>query len=92
MEMNVQLYVPTALSAENNGWEVMGSSVCISTGYELGGREIGVRFPAGARNLSLLHSLDTRSGAHTVSYSMGTRVSFFGGNAVRMRICPPTSI
>jgi hypothetical protein len=28
----------------------------------------GVRFPAGARNLSLLHCAQTGSGAHTASY------------------------
>jgi hypothetical protein len=64
MEMSGQLHVPTTLSAENDGYEDMGNSVCISTGYGLGGREIGVRFPGEARNLSLLHGVDTSTGAH----------------------------
>jgi hypothetical protein len=35
-----------------------------------------VRIPAGAINLSLLHSVQTDSGAHPASYPMGTRGSF----------------
>jgi hypothetical protein len=42
----------------------------------MGGREIRVHFPAGARNLYLLHSVQTGSGAHPASYIIGTRVSF----------------
>jgi hypothetical protein len=33
----------------------------------------GFRFPAGARDLSLLHSVNTGPGAHPASYPMGTR-------------------
>jgi hypothetical protein len=40
-----------------------------------------VRFPAGARNFSLLHRVQNDSGAHPASYSMGTRCSFPGGKA-----------
>jgi hypothetical protein len=32
-------------------------------GYRLDGREIGIRFPAGARDFSLLHSVQIGSGA-----------------------------
>jgi hypothetical protein len=32
----------------------------------------GVRFPAGTRDFSLLHSVQTGSGAHPASYIMGT--------------------
>jgi hypothetical protein len=48
-----------------------GSSVSIETGYGLNDR--GFRFPAGAGNFSLLHCLQTGSGAHPASYPMGTR-------------------
>jgi hypothetical protein len=43
------------------------SSVCIATGWTA-----GVRFPAGARDFSILHS----SGAHPASYAMGTGDDF----------------
>jgi hypothetical protein len=32
----------------------------------------GDRFPAGARNISLVHSVQADSGTHPVSYLMGT--------------------
>jgi hypothetical protein len=35
-----------------------------------------VRFPTGAGNFSLHHSVQTGSGAHAASYPMGTRGSF----------------
>jgi hypothetical protein len=45
------------------------------------GWTVGMRFPAGARNCSLLHSVETDSGAHPAAYPMGTRVSFPGREA-----------
>jgi hypothetical protein len=42
---------------------------------------IGVRFPAGARDSSLLHSVQTGSDAHPDSYTMGTEGSFPTGIA-----------
>jgi hypothetical protein len=36
------------------------------------GWTVGVRFTAGARGLYLLHSVQTGSGTHPVSYPMGT--------------------
>jgi hypothetical protein len=48
------------------------SSVCIATGYGLDDRMIGVRFPAGARNFSLHHRVQTGSGAHAAPSPMGT--------------------
>jgi hypothetical protein len=42
----------------------------------------GVLFPAGARNFSLLHTVQTGSGAHPASSPMGTGDSFPGGKAV----------
>jgi hypothetical protein len=52
------------------------SSDRIATGYVLGDRMIGVRFPAGAENLSLRHLVQTGSGTHPVSYPMDTEGSF----------------
>jgi hypothetical protein len=57
------------------------SSFGIATVYKIGGRGIGVRFPASARDFSLLHSVQTGSGAHPASYTMGTRGCFPGGKA-----------
>jgi hypothetical protein len=37
-----------------------------------------VRFPAGARDFSLLHSMQTGSGVHPASYPVGTEGSFPG--------------
>jgi hypothetical protein len=48
-------------------------SVGIATGYRLDGR---VRFPVGAGDFSLLHSLQIDSGANPTSHPMGTVVSF----------------
>jgi hypothetical protein len=41
----------------------------------------GVQVPAGAGDFTLHHRLQTGSGAHPVSYPMGTRGSFCGGKA-----------
>jgi hypothetical protein len=56
-----------------------GSSVGIATGYGLDDPMIGVRFPTGAGNFSLLHQVQTSSGAHPDSYPMGRGCSFPGG-------------
>jgi hypothetical protein len=56
-----------------------GRSVGLVTGYVLNDRSSEVRFPAGARNFFLLHRVQTGSGAHPASYSVGTRDSFPGG-------------
>jgi hypothetical protein len=47
----------------------------IATGYGLNERGNGVRFPAGTRDLSLLHSVQTGPVAHLSSCSAGTRGS-----------------
>jgi hypothetical protein len=57
------------------------SSVCIALGYGLDDRGSRVRFPAGAGNFSLHHSVQNGSGAHPASYPMGTGGSFPGGTA-----------
>jgi aryl-phospho-beta-D-glucosidase BglC (GH1 family) len=52
------------------------SSVRIATGYGLDARVSTVRFPAGDRNFSLRHRIQIDSGAHPVSYPMGTGGTF----------------
>jgi hypothetical protein len=44
------------------------SSVGIATSYGLDDRMIGIRFPTGAGNFSLRHSVQTGSRAHSASY------------------------
>jgi hypothetical protein len=56
-------------------------SVGIALGYGLDDRGSRVRFPAGARNFSLHHRVQSGSGAHPASYPMGTRGSFPWGKA-----------
>jgi hypothetical protein len=56
------------------------SSVGIATGYELQDGGVGVRVPVGLE-FSLLHVVQTGSGVHPTSYSMGTGDSFLGGKA-----------
>jgi hypothetical protein len=46
-------------------------------------RGIGVRFPAGAREFSLLHNTQTGSEAHPASYTMDNDGSFPGVKAAR---------
>jgi hypothetical protein len=53
-----------------------GSSVGIATDYGLDVRGSGARFPAGAGNFYLLHTVWDGFGAHAASYPMGTRGSF----------------
>jgi hypothetical protein len=57
------------------------SAVGIATGYRLDDQGVGVRVPVGA-NFSLLHVVQTGSGADPVSYSVGTGDSFPKGKAV----------
>jgi hypothetical protein len=51
-----------------------GSSVSIVSGYELDDRAIEVRFQAGAKDFSSNLCVQTGSGAHPASYTMGTGV------------------
>jgi hypothetical protein len=66
------------------------SVVGIMTGYGLDGRGIGVWFLAGTR--TFLHIIQTRTGAHSVSFSVGIRASFLGCKAVASWNCPLASI
>jgi hypothetical protein len=54
-------------------------SISISLGDALDDR--GVRIPVGVGNFSLRHLIQTGSGSHPASYSMGTRGSFHGDKA-----------
>jgi hypothetical protein len=56
------------------------SSVGIATGYRLDDRIIVVRFLAGAGNCSLVHHVQTDSGAHSAYYSVGT-----AGSSLRVK-------
>jgi hypothetical protein len=58
-----------------------GSSVSIVSGYGLDDRTIEVRSPAGAKDFSSILCVQTGSGAHPASYTMGTGGPFPGGKA-----------
>jgi hypothetical protein len=60
--------------------ESRGSSVGMATGYGLNDRGSGVRFTAGTGNFSLLHRIQTDSGAYPPSHPMCT-----GGKAAGVR-------
>jgi hypothetical protein len=59
----------------------LGSSVSIVSGYGLDDRAIEVRSPAGAKNISCSLCVQTGSGAHPASCTIGTRGPFPGANA-----------
>jgi hypothetical protein len=52
------------------------SSCSIMSDYGLDDRAIGVRFPAGAKDFSYSPFVQTGSGAHPASCTMGTRGPF----------------
>jgi hypothetical protein len=58
-----------------------GSSVSIVSDYGLNDRGIGVRFPEGAKDFSSSLFVQTGSGAHPASCTMGTGGPFPGGKA-----------
>jgi hypothetical protein len=68
------------------------SSVGIVADYGMDDRMIGVRIPTGAGNFSFHHRIQTGTGAHPASYSVGTRVSFLGGTAAGAWSWPLTSV
>jgi hypothetical protein len=47
------------------------SSVCIATGYGPDSLELSARFPVGAKDTSLLQSVQTSSESHPSSYTVG---------------------
>jgi hypothetical protein len=65
------------------------------SGYGLDDRAIEVRSPAGAKDFSSSLCVQTDSGAHPVSCTMGTGGPFPGGNARPGRDAdhsPPSSV
>jgi hypothetical protein len=58
-----------------------GSSGSIVSGYGLDDRAIGVLSPAGAKDFSSSLCVQTGSGAHPASCTMGTGGPFSGGKA-----------
>jgi hypothetical protein len=71
-----------------------GNSVSTVSGYGLKDRAIEVRSPAGAKDFSCSHCVQTGSGAHPASCPTGTGGPFPGGNAQSGRDAdhsPPSS-
>jgi hypothetical protein len=71
-----------------------GSSVSIVSDYGLDGRAIEVRSPRGAKDFSYNLYLQTGSGVHPASCTMGTGGPFPGGKARPGRdadLSPPSS-
>jgi hypothetical protein len=58
-----------------------GSSVSIVSDYGLDDRAIGIRSPAGEADFSSYLCVQTGSGAHPASYTVGTGSPFPGGKA-----------
>jgi hypothetical protein len=58
-----------------------GAAIAQSVYRGVYGLDGWVRFPAGARDFSLLYSVQTGHEAHPASYPMGTGGSFPGGKA-----------
>jgi hypothetical protein len=58
-----------------------GSSGSIVSDYGLDDRAIGVRSPVGEKDFSSSLCVQTGSGAHPASYTMGTGDPFPGGKA-----------
>jgi hypothetical protein len=58
-----------------------GSSSSIVSDYGLDDRAIGVRFPAGAKDFFCILCVQTGSGAHPASCTMGTGGPFPGGKS-----------
>jgi hypothetical protein len=67
------VYIPLIIASQE-------SIVGISTGYSLDDGGFGVRVPIESR-ISLLHVVETGSGAHPAFYPLGTGGSFSGGKA-----------
>jgi hypothetical protein len=68
-----------------------GSSGSIVSDYGLDDRANGVRSPAGAKDLSSILCVQTGSGAHTASCTMGTGGPFPGGKARPGRVADHSS-
>jgi hypothetical protein len=73
--------LPVSLYMRLAGTIEPGSSVSIVSGYGLDDRAIEVRSPAGAKDFSSSLCVQTDSGVHPASYTMGTGGPFPGGKA-----------
>jgi hypothetical protein len=62
----------------SSSYRSRGSSVSIVSDYGLDDRTIGVRSPAGANDFSSILCIQTGSGAHPASCTMGTGSPFPG--------------
>jgi hypothetical protein len=68
-----------------------GAAMAQSVQRRATGRTAEVRLPEGIRDFSLLHRVQTSSGASPASYSVGSVGSFPGGKAAGARNWPLTS-
>jgi hypothetical protein len=87
---NIILYLSVILLQ----YKCRGSSVSIVSDYGLDDRAIGVRSPAGAKGFSSSLCVQTGSGHHPASCTMGTGGPFPGGKALPGRDAdhsPPSS-
>jgi hypothetical protein len=73
--------VNTIISLRNPKGRRQGSSGSIVSDYGLDDWAIGVRSPAGAKDSSSILCVQTGSGAHPASCTMGTGGPFPGGKA-----------
>jgi hypothetical protein len=69
-------YIPTFQPSPYTRTEMYITPIEFRTGWTA-----GVQFPAGTRDFSLLHSVQTDSRAHPASYTRRTEGSFPGGKA-----------
>jgi hypothetical protein len=74
-------YIPRNIWAHYSYFYEPGSSVSIVSGYGLDDRAIEVRSPAGAKDFSSNLCVQTGSGAHPNSCTMGTGGPFPGGKS-----------
>jgi hypothetical protein len=75
----VKLSIRTKLSSKFSPVPFQLSSGSIVSDYGLDDRAIGVRSPAGAKDFSSILCVQTGSGAHPASCTMGTGGPFPGG-------------
>jgi hypothetical protein len=73
------------LSEVRDYWRSQGSSVSIVSGYGLDDRAMGVQSSTGSKDFSSILCVQTGSGAHPASCTMGTEGPFPGGKERPMR-------
>jgi hypothetical protein len=76
----IKLSVPWKIRYCPPSWWIQIKS-CHGSDYELNDRAIGVRSPAGAKDFSSSLYVQTGSGAHPASCTIGTGGPFSGGKA-----------